>query len=53
MALTTSSWITLTQVAFRMSLGYSERDVARQLGQSKGTIEHRLDLLRSELLGDS
>ncbi len=31
-ALTTASWVTLTQVAFPISLGYSEKQVARQLG---------------------
>ena len=31
-ALTTTSWVTLTQVAFPISLGYSEKQVARQLG---------------------
>lgn len=50
MALTTASWITLTQVAYPISLGYSEREVARTLGETKRQVEQRLDVLRSELL---
>jgi len=50
MALTTASWITLTEVGFRMSLGYSEREVAKELGVPRKQVEQRLDLLRSELL---
>ena len=50
MALTTASWLTLTQVGFRMSLGLSEREVARELGVPKKQIEQRLDALREELL---
>lgn len=50
MALTTASWITLTEVGFRMSLGYSEREVAKELGVPKKNVEQRLDVLRSELM---
>jgi len=50
MALTTASWVTLTQVAFPISLGYSEREVARELGVPRKQVEQRLDLLRSELM---
>jgi len=49
MALTTASWVTLTEVGFRMSLGYSEREVARELGVPRKQVEQRLDVLRSEL----
>ena len=51
MALTTASWLTLTQVAFRISLGLSERDVARELGETRRDLEARLDMLREELKG--
>ena len=51
MGLTTESWITLTQVAFRISSGFSEREVAKELGQTRREVEARLDVLREELLG--
>ena len=50
MALSTASWVTLTQVVFRISSGYSEREVARELGQTRREVEASLDLLREELL---
>ena len=50
MALTTASWITLTKVAYPMSLGYSEREVARELGVPKKQVDQRLEALREELM---
>ena len=50
-ALTTESWVTLTQVGFRLMLGYTERQVAAELGWPRREIEARLDALRDELAG--
>ena len=50
MVLSTASWVTLTQVVFRISSGYSEREVARELGQTRREVEASLALLREELL---
>lgn len=51
MALTTASWLTLNEIAFPMSLGYSEREVARGLGVPKKQVATRLAGLREELMG--
>ena len=48
-ALTTASWVTLTQVAFRLTLGYTEPQVAREIGVSQKVVSTRLDDLRDEL----
>jgi DNA-binding CsgD family transcriptional regulator len=50
MALTTASWITLTEVAFRISLGYSEREVAREMGVTRKQVAQQLGELREELM---
>ena len=49
MALTTSSLLTLQEVAFPLSLGLSEREVAKQQGKTRRELEGELDMLRSEL----
>jgi protein-arginine kinase len=48
-ALTTASWSTLVQIAFPLSLGFSEREVARQLELPLKQIVERLNELRDEL----
>jgi hypothetical protein len=50
-ALTTASWITLVNIAFPLSLGFSEREIARQLGLRQKQLVERLDALRDELAG--
>lgn len=47
--LTTASWVTLTTVAFPISLGYSEREIAKQLGVPHKQVAAQLDALRDEL----
>jgi hypothetical protein len=49
--LTTASWITLTQIAYRLALGFNEREVAREIGVTQKVVAARLDDLRDELAG--
>lgn len=49
--LTTASLNTLQQVAFRISLGYSEREAGQQLGITTSEVKGRMDVLRDELRG--
>lgn len=51
-ALTPASWVTLTQVGFRLALGFTERQVAKELGWPQKMVKARLDTLRAELAKD-
>jgi hypothetical protein len=50
-ALTTASWTTLTTIGFRLVCGFTEREVAMQLGVPRKQVVERLDALRDELAG--
>lgn len=51
MDLTTASRLTLQTVAFPISLGLSEQEIARGQGKTRRQIQGELDMLRDELLG--
>jgi len=52
MGLTTASLLTLQNVAFPLSLGYSEREVAKAQGLTRAQLQAGMDALRDELLAD-
>jgi len=49
-SLTHEAQWTLTQVAFRISLGFSEREAARDLGMTTAAVKGKLESLREELM---
>jgi len=49
--LTTASWTKLTTIGFRLVCGFSEREVAKELGVPHKQVAAQLDALRDELAG--